>query len=238
MTGIYPSSTLRGTNINVESGSSYPLGIDAALNALLRTGGMWAPRAQVTPDMTMRVDPGAILSGTTETEVGGILQGTVTNGSANITNVSLTDGVAQGMVLQAYAFVAGVLTQLFPEATTLLNAPTTGALNAASLTASANANGGYTGTAIIILSQGVGLASFSAVTSNGSPIVTTIPAGVTANLLVGMAFTGPGVTLGAGLFVLSIDSSTQIHLTGNAGAGAGAGTCCCDRPDPGRQPAL
>lgn len=57
------------TNYNTQSGTAYPLQIDANFAVLEQIGAQFAPHAAATPNMTMLVDAGTIFAGGTVTEV-------------------------------------------------------------------------------------------------------------------------------------------------------------------------
>lgn len=58
--------------------TDYASSIDASIRVMSRIGGPFAAHEQSTPDMTVRVDAGAVLSGTTLTEVAAQSTGTIT----------------------------------------------------------------------------------------------------------------------------------------------------------------
>lgn len=71
-------------NYTTQSDSTaYPLAIDASIAVVARTSALFASHEQSTPDMTVRVDAGAILNGITLTEVAAQSTGTIT---APVTN--------------------------------------------------------------------------------------------------------------------------------------------------------
>lgn len=52
-----------------QNAAAYPTNIDAAINAMAGPGFAFAPSAQDTPNMTVRVEAGAVLNGSTLTEI-------------------------------------------------------------------------------------------------------------------------------------------------------------------------
>lgn len=63
---------------NTQSGTAYPLAIDASMAVMKRIAAAFAPHAQSTPNMTVRVDAGTLQVGVTLTEVAGQNTGTIT----------------------------------------------------------------------------------------------------------------------------------------------------------------
>ncbi len=79
-----PVSTFVQPNYNTQSGTAYPLNIDAAFAAFPRLAGAFAPHEQATPNMTVRLDAGHIFAGGSAlTEVPAQSTGTITAPSAN-----------------------------------------------------------------------------------------------------------------------------------------------------------
>jgi hypothetical protein len=68
---------------NTQTGTAYPLNIDASMSVLARRGAAFAPRAQDTPDMTVRVDAGSVYLANAIFEVAAQSTGTIT---APVTN--------------------------------------------------------------------------------------------------------------------------------------------------------
>lgn len=57
-----PASKFIQPNYNTDTGTAYPLNIDSSINVLAQTGVDYAPRAQDTPNMTVIVEAGALLT--------------------------------------------------------------------------------------------------------------------------------------------------------------------------------
>jgi microcystin-dependent protein len=76
-------STFVQPNYNTQSGTAYPLNIDAAFAALLRLAGAFAPHEQAAPNMTVRLDAGHIFNGTTLAEVAAQSTAAITAPAAN-----------------------------------------------------------------------------------------------------------------------------------------------------------
>lgn len=70
-------------NYNTQSGTTYPLGIDAAFAVAARLFDAFAPRALDTPAMKVHLDAGFIFNGTTLTAVAAQDTGTITAPSSN-----------------------------------------------------------------------------------------------------------------------------------------------------------
>jgi len=83
MSGINPTARAVLPNATSDEPSQYKANLDAAINALARPGFAFAPSAQDTPNMTVRVEAGALLTGTTRTEVAAQSTGTITPPSAH-----------------------------------------------------------------------------------------------------------------------------------------------------------
>lgn len=75
MSGISPTSKPVQPNYTTDDGATYPVKIDAAINAQARLGWAFAPHAQDTPDMTVRLEAGHIPP---DTEVAAQSTGTIT----------------------------------------------------------------------------------------------------------------------------------------------------------------
>lgn len=86
-----------------QSGSAYPANIDASIAVLARLGQAFAPHAQGTPDMTVRVDAGFIFDGAALTEIAAQSTGTIT---APVTNPRI-DRVVVNMLTGAVSVVTG-----------------------------------------------------------------------------------------------------------------------------------
>lgn len=71
-------ATFLQPDYNTQSGTAYPLAIDASMAVMKRIAAAFAPHAQSTPDMTVRVDAGALQVGVTLTEVAAQNTGTIT----------------------------------------------------------------------------------------------------------------------------------------------------------------
>ena len=76
-------STFTQPDYTAQSGAAYKGNLDGAADVLKRLAASFAPHAQSTPDMTVRLDAGAIFDGTTLTEVAAQSTGTITAPSAN-----------------------------------------------------------------------------------------------------------------------------------------------------------
>ncbi len=70
-------------NVPTQSSTEYKAAIDSMGEATFRTAAAFAPSAQDTPDMTVRVEGGAIFSGTTLTEVAAQNTGIITAPTTN-----------------------------------------------------------------------------------------------------------------------------------------------------------
>lgn len=71
-------ATFLQPDYNTQTGTAYPLAIDASIAVLARLAAAFAPHAQSTPNMTVRVDAGVIFNGTSITEVAAQSTGTIT----------------------------------------------------------------------------------------------------------------------------------------------------------------
>lgn len=96
-------ATFLQPDYNTQTGTGYPLAIDAAIAVHSRIVGAFAPHAQSTPDMTVRVDAGALQIGATLTEVAAQSTGAITAPATNprwdivyIDNATGAVGVATG----------------------------------------------------------------------------------------------------------------------------------------------
>ena len=79
-----PVSTFVQPNYNTQSGTAYPLNIDAAFAAFLRLAGTFAPHEQSSPNMTVRLDAGHVFNGGSAlTEVAAQSTGTIAAPSVN-----------------------------------------------------------------------------------------------------------------------------------------------------------
>jgi microcystin-dependent protein len=77
-------STFIQPDYTTQSGTAYPLNIDAAFAALLRMAGSFAPHEQASPNMTVRLDAGHIFAGGgTLTEVAAQSTGAITAPATN-----------------------------------------------------------------------------------------------------------------------------------------------------------
>ena len=72
------TATFAQPDYTTDTGTTYPLNIDAAVKVMSRIAASFAAHEQSTPDMTVRVDAGVILDGTTLTEVTAQDTGTIT----------------------------------------------------------------------------------------------------------------------------------------------------------------
>jgi len=214
MTGSLPSAKQRLTNNTQQTLADWLNTMDAQ-NALDdRCAGLWAPREYPTgANMSILIDPGVILQGTTKLEVGGITQGTATSGSANLTSVNQTDGMLAGMEVWSYYYNAGTLTQIFAANTYLSSvAIATGAPGTGQLNCSASQSV-VTGTAQIIVSQGVGGVVSGTTHSNNT--VDGFPAGWLAfhGIAIGLSVSAANIT---GSQTVASVGSTSITLSGTA----------------------
>lgn len=71
-------ATFLQPDYTTQSGSAYPLAIDASMAVMKRIAAAFAPHAQSTPNMTVRIDAGTLQVGTTLTEVAAQNTGTIT----------------------------------------------------------------------------------------------------------------------------------------------------------------
>jgi hypothetical protein len=78
MSGINPTSPPQQPNFTTQDATTYKGALDASINAQARVGWLFAPHAQDTPNMTVRLEAGAILSGVTLTEVAAQNTATIT----------------------------------------------------------------------------------------------------------------------------------------------------------------
>ena len=78
-----PVATFVQPNYNTQTGTAYPLNIDAAFAAFLRLAGTFAPHEQATPNMTVRLDAGHVFNGTSLTESAPQSTGTIAAPSTN-----------------------------------------------------------------------------------------------------------------------------------------------------------
>ena len=206
-----PTGNFVPSNYPQQSGSAYPLNIDAAIAVLARQGDNFAPRSWPTPNMTMFVDPGHVANysgaNPTLTELGQTCTGSTTSSSNQITGVTNTQGISVGQAVLAYVYVSGVFTSLF--ATNTVVTAIAGTTVTVSNNASANA------TANVIFGQPIGTVVIG--NANGTNILTNLVS--TMGVYVGMAVTGTGVP--ANTTVSSVDSATQIHTNNTVTTGTG-----------------
>ena len=80
------TATYTDPNFTSQGGTEYKTNIDGAFSVLKRTGAGFAAHEQATPDMTVRVDAGAIHSGVTLTEVAAQSTAAITAPSTNPRN--------------------------------------------------------------------------------------------------------------------------------------------------------
>lgn len=89
-------STFVQPNYNTQQGTTYPLGLDAAIAAMARPAAGFAAHEQATPNMTVRVDAGALYIGQTLTEVAAQSTATITAPATNprkdIVHIDLSTG--------------------------------------------------------------------------------------------------------------------------------------------------
>lgn len=71
-------ATFQQPDYTTQTGTAYPLAIDASMAVMKRIAAAFSPHAQSTPDMTVRVDSGALQVGVTLTEVSAQNTGTIT----------------------------------------------------------------------------------------------------------------------------------------------------------------
>lgn len=76
-------ATYTRPNNTAQTASQYKANIDGDMQVYERIAGAFAPHAQSSPNMTVRVDAGALLSGTTLTEVAAQNTGTITAPGSN-----------------------------------------------------------------------------------------------------------------------------------------------------------
>ena len=62
-------STFKQPSYTTQSGTEYPLAIDASIQVMSRIAGVFAAHGQATPNMSVQVDPGVIFSAGLLTEV-------------------------------------------------------------------------------------------------------------------------------------------------------------------------
>lgn len=198
---VSPVSNILAPNYTGQSGSSYPNNIDGAFIAGLRMWGKFAPRnIQPTPSMMMLIDPGSVMNGVAETEVGSYTYGAVSSGSPTITVNGPANGIVVGQKLTAYAYVAGVITYAFSEP------PRVTAVAGSSITVSANA--AITNTAcVLIFGSAIGVQ----VTGNTHTNTTVDNLQTTIGMFAGMAIVGSGIPAGA--TIISVNSGTAITIS-------------------------
>lgn len=105
--GITPIPNLLFTKKATQDPTSYAVNIDAAITALTRIAGRFAPMSwpgAFGTSMTALLAPGHLFNGTTLTEVGGRSTGNFTSGSASVASVGNTTGMLVGMTVLAFAF--------------------------------------------------------------------------------------------------------------------------------------
>ena len=192
------------TNYTTQTGTSYPLAIDADWAVAARLVDNFAPRAQATPNMTVALDAGHLFNGAALTEVAVQSTGTI---AAPISNPRI-DRVVVDRVSGAVSIVTGTeAASPVPPAIPAGKAPVVQVLLQTSSTAIANsmltderdlaslglASGAYTavGTAA---AQNVGTAAGNVVQLDGSgKLPNALPAsGVTAG-----SYTNANITVGA-----------------------------------------
>ena len=78
-----PVATPLQPDYTSQSGTAYPLAIDASIAAARRLAWAFAPHEQSTPNMTVRLEAGPVLSGVTLTEVAAQSTGTITAPTTN-----------------------------------------------------------------------------------------------------------------------------------------------------------
>ena len=78
MSGISPTAKPEQPDFTTQNATQYTASIDASINAQARLGWMFAPHAQDTPNMTVRLEAGALFDGTTLTEVAAQSTATIT----------------------------------------------------------------------------------------------------------------------------------------------------------------
>lgn len=111
MTPTQPTPGLgpyKPSNYNTDSGTAYPLTIDADLAIIGRESDIFTPCAMDTPLMRVVVGPGFIFMGTAVTlgGTGTVMQGNrdfsgnIVSGSSVITAISRVDGLRAGMLIQ------------------------------------------------------------------------------------------------------------------------------------------
>jgi len=76
-------STFTQPDRTSQSGSAYPANIDASINVLAKTAGMFAPRQTTTPAMTVTLDAGRLFVAGAVTEVASQATGTITAPTTN-----------------------------------------------------------------------------------------------------------------------------------------------------------
>jgi len=78
-----PVATFTQPDVTAQDAATYKAAIDASIKVMSRFGQAFAPHQQTTPDMTVRVDTGFILAGTTQTEKAAQSTGTITAPAGN-----------------------------------------------------------------------------------------------------------------------------------------------------------
>jgi hypothetical protein len=206
---VQPIGALVPSNYPTQSGSAYPLNIDANAIAAMRIAANFLPQAWPAPNMTALVYPGHVANGATLSEIGAFTTGSVTGGSTGIAVSGPSAGIAVGQAIVAYCYnSSGVFMQLFPTGTIVT------AVSGTSVTASAAAAQTQSG-ALFFFAQPIGNTAATGTLSNGSNTVSAVSS--TAGMFPGMAIAGSGIPSGT---VLAAVGTTTLTLSQNATASA------------------
>lgn len=172
------------TNLNLQNNTVYRGNIDGNWFAAARMIDAFAPSAAPTPNMTVFVDPGYVLSGSTLTQVGRLIVGN-THGTTTVDGLDTTFGLVVGQPVTGQDMAASttIATINVAAGSITLNNAATGSHTGVALTCGAQVTGVFTAPVTnpridrVVVNATSGIISVVAGTPAATPVPTTIPAG-------------------------------------------------------------